>query len=178
MRSTVVDSGSTARTVSRWLAVDSGGTTRLIQRGFVIDSGGTARQIHTNDVVSLIGGTYGEVAPSPGTASGFYRLTSGGKEEGGNSGGTDSSTDWVVPNGSAGNYEVRATVDSGSLDGSSSATGSWLALTSTRTWNVACIALDPFGAQQSATLTIEVRRASDSTIVATTSVSLDAICTV
>ena len=45
--------------------------------------------------------------------------------------------DWVSPKGAApGSYECRADIVSGSLDGGSSATGSWLALTSTRTWTI------------------------------------------
>lgn len=65
--------------------------------------------------------------------------------------------DWVTPKAFApGAYECRATLNSGTL--SSGTTGSWLALTSTRTWTCANTA--------SANLTIEIRDAS-TTVVAT-----------
>lgn len=56
--------------------------------------------------------------------------------------------DWLHPKSAApGSYEIRATLNSGSLDPSSDATGSWLALTSTRIWTTTA----------SANLTIEIR---------------------
>ena len=65
--------------------------------------------------------------------------------------------DWVSPKAFApGAYECRATLNSGTL--LTGTTGSWLALTSTRTWTCANTA--------SANLTIEIRDAS-TTVVAT-----------
>jgi hypothetical protein len=60
--------------------------------------------------------------------------------------------DWISPNSAApGSYEARADVVSGSVTGS--ATGSWLALTTTRTWT---LALSSPGIS-SARLTVSIR---------------------
>lgn len=60
--------------------------------------------------------------------------------------------DWVSPNSAApGSYEVRADIVSGSVTGS--ATGSWLALTSSRTWTIQLLGEGFF----SAILTVSIR---------------------
>lgn len=47
----------------------------------------------------------------------------------------DTGTDWVIPQSEApGTYEVKCDVNSGAVGPSSDATGTWLALTTTRTW--------------------------------------------
>ncbi len=64
------------------------------------------------------------------------------------------STDWIIPNGSApDDYEVRATVNSGAV--SSGTTGTWLPLTSDRSWIVSCAGS---GSSAAANLTIEIRK--------------------
>lgn len=65
-----------------------------------------------------------------------YQLTSAGDiRQQTSSFGFQDIGDWANPKALApGSYEVRATVESGSV--SSGTTGSWLALTSTRTWTV------------------------------------------
>jgi hypothetical protein len=72
-----------------------------------------------------------------------------------NSGSGNYTNEWTNPitGGLGGSYEVRATLNSGSLAGGSSATGSWLALSSARSWTVTQVALG----NQSANLTIEIR---------------------
>jgi hypothetical protein len=63
--------------------------------------------------------------------------------------------DWISPKGRApGAYEARATLNSGTL--STGTTGSWLALTSTRTWTCANTA--------SANLTIDIRDGAGTTV--------------
>lgn len=74
--------------------------------------------------------------------------------------------DWVIPNGNASLYEVRATLNSGTL--SSGTTGSWLALTSTRTWTVTRSVIGV----STANLTIEIRRIGGTTILATAPVDM------
>lgn len=60
--------------------------------------------------------------------------------------------DWIVPKSAApGLYEVRATVTAGAL--SSGTTGTWLALTTTRTWSVQRTT----NGTSSCTMTIEIR---------------------
>lgn len=70
--------------------------------------------------------------------------------------------------GAAGDYEVRATLDSGSL--TSGTTGSWLACSTTRTW----VRQRTANGTSSAQLTIEIRRVSDSVVVGTGVWTLDA----
>lgn len=71
--------------------------------------------------------------------------------------------EWRVRGVSA-DYEVRATLNSGSLDAGSSATGTWLALTSSRSWF-----RDTDG---NASLTIEIRDASSLAVLASANVTL------
>ena len=72
------------------------------------------------------------------------------------SGGNSDEGDWVRPKSSApGSYEVRATLNSGTLDGSSDATGSWLALTTSRDWGVTRSTVGT----NTAELLIEIRKA-------------------
>lgn len=71
--------------------------------------------------------------------------------------------EWLV-RGTNTDFEVRATLTSGSLDAGSSATGTWLSLGTTRSWN-----RDTDG---NAALTIEIRDASTLTVLASANVTL------
>jgi hypothetical protein len=73
-----------------------------------------------------------------GTASVSYRLTNTGDIEWLSSiFGTQDIGDWISPkSGAPGSYEVRADLAPGSMALSSGTVGSWLALTSSRTWTV------------------------------------------
>lgn len=96
-------------------------------------------------VIDVQAGTYGN--PIPGQA-GLYRLESDGDVIVG--AGSDQG-DWVTPKASApGAYEVRATLNSGTL--ASGTTGTWQALTTTRSWTCAF--------DGTANLTIEIRDGS------------------
>jgi hypothetical protein len=67
--------------------------------------------------------------------------------------------DWIIPRALAGaNYEVRATLNSGSLFAGT--TGSWLGLGTTRTWTVQRTT----PGTQDANLTIEIRPVSGSVL--------------
>jgi hypothetical protein len=71
------------------------------------------------------------------TADAQYQLSAGGGAfEIVNSGLASLLYNWCVPASEAANYEVYATIVSGSLSGGSSATDTWLALSSSRTWLV------------------------------------------
>lgn len=75
---------------------------------------------------------------------------------------------WLTGAGTGANYEARATVISGSPSGT---TGSWLALSSSRTWSVT----DSTGSGPiTASLTIEIRDASTLTVYTTSTLSLSA----
>ena len=77
--------------------------------------------------------------------------------------------DWVDPKAAApGTYEVRATLNSGTL--TSGTTGSWLALTSNRSWT---LTQESVGAADQVDLTIEIRKGAGATL-ASASVTLDA----
>jgi hypothetical protein len=71
---------------------------------------------------------------------------------------------WVTPTTSADNWEVRATVISGSTPTGSSV-GSWLALTSDRTWTITA---SVEGTTVTGTIQLEFRRASDLAVDANT----------
>ncbi len=76
-------------------------------------------------------------------------------------GGSVDAGDWIAPKGAAGgNYEVMATVVSGSV--SSGTTGSWLALSSDRTWTRSRAT----SGSDTVVLTIEIRRTGTTTVLA------------
>lgn len=84
-------------------------------------------------------------------------------------GGTVDVGDWITPRSAAGAaYEARATVNSGSL--SSGTTGSWLALSSTRTWTLNQTSVGTTTCE----LTVEIRRASTGEVLDSTIVTLEA----
>ena len=79
--------------------------------------------------------------------------------------------DWIDPKASApSDYEVQATLNAGTLSGGSSATGSWLALTSNRSWTLGRVTV---GVADQVELTIEIRKGSGATLASAT-VTLDA----
>jgi len=88
-------------------------------------------------------------------------------DNGGATGASPGADEWLVGNPDAteaANWSVRATLDSGTLD--SGTTGSWLALTSARSWNVD-LPLGGSGRSQSATLSFEFSRDGGTTVHAT-----------
>jgi len=85
-------------------------------------------------------------------------------DHGGVSGASPGADEWLVGNPDAteaANWSVRATLDAGTLD--SGTTGSWLALTSARSWNVD-LPLGGSGRSQSATLSFEFSRDGGTTV--------------
>ena len=77
--------------------------------------------------------------------------------------------DWISPKASApSDYEVRATLNSGTL--TSGTTGSWLALSSNRSWTLTRATV---GAADQVNLTIEIRKGAGATLASAT-VTLDA----
>ena len=77
--------------------------------------------------------------------------------------------DWIDPKANApSDYEVQATLNSGTL--TSGTTGSWLALTSNRSWTLTRATV---GAADQVDLTIEIRKGSGATLASAT-VTLDA----
>jgi hypothetical protein len=108
-----------------------------------------------------------------GTQTATYTLESDGDVMSATTGGGSvDEGDWIDPKANApSNYEVQATLNGGTLTLGSSATGSWLALTSNRSWSVTQIVNS--GSSNAADLTIEIRKGSGATL-ATASVNLEA----
>lgn len=165
--------------------VNDNGTLRQIQRAFVNDNGtlreiteiavndnGTLREVFLTQVELAASYDYSQAVDNPTDASAGFRLASTGDILGAETSNISPSFlidegDWLV-SGAASDYEVRATLDSGAL--TSGTTGSWLALSTTRTWYCAQGGIGT----KTADLTIEIRRASDSVVIATATVSLRA----
>lgn len=77
--------------------------------------------------------------------------------------------DWIDPKANApSDYEVQATLNAGTL--TSGTTGSWLALTSNRSWTLTQVTV---GVAIQVDLTIEIRKGSGATLASAT-VTLDA----
>ena len=122
----------------------------------------------SRSVAQLTDVTASVTTSAPATA--WYEVRSNGKVYRSTIGGAVSYyEDWLL-SGAAGDYQVRATVTSGSVSGS--ATGSWLALTSTRAWSVT----DNFAGGPSATanITVEIRDTATNTVRASASITLNA----
>lgn len=86
------------------------------------------------------------------------------------SGSTDAG-DWVTPKAAApGGYYIHCTLNSGSLDASSSATGVDLALTSTRSWIVQRVS----AGTQTANLTFQIKDGPGGTVLATGTMNITA----
>lgn len=99
----------------------------------------------------------------PANASATFQLSSAGVASG--TGG--SSYNWLS-SGAPANYEVLATVTAGTL--SSGTTGSWQALSSTRSWNVSRTTIGT----RTATITIQIRETANPTVTDSGSITLTA----
>jgi hypothetical protein len=138
-----------------------GTTTAIANTNFVSGSTDLAQifmDINAATVPPLPNSNFRADAISPNNAICTYNWESDGDiieeiNETGTAGFTDVG-DWVSPKSAAPDlFEVRATITSGALAGGSSATGTWLALTSTRFWSV----VRSTNGTSSCSLTIEVR---------------------
>lgn len=98
------------------------------------------------------------------SATAYYQLSNDGNIYYSNEIGTHS---WLV-SGSAGDFEVRATVTSGSL--TSGTTGSWLSLGSAVTWSLVQTGVGG----TSAVLLIQIRDASSLSVLDSANITLDA----
>lgn len=134
------------------------GATRRDLREIWYGDGGTNRLVFAG--VNLLGLDPSHSVASPGTATATYSLTSAGLETATGS----SNNTWLLA-GSAADYDVRLTINSGTL--TSGTSGSWLNLGTTRTWT-----LQRSGAIGISTTntTVEIRSASTLTVLATATV--------
>lgn len=102
----------------------------------------------------------------------YYILTSSGLVQSSTQGGGTSPTTletWCTPTSQASNYEALVTVTSGSLSGGTS--GSWVALSSSRSWYV-----EEFisGNSNLCIFTVQIRRIGTSTTLDTATITLEA----
>lgn len=103
---------------------------------------------------------------SPTAATATYQLANNGDI---NVNGSDVG-DWINPKAAAGAaYECQATVLSGSF--TSGTFGSWLALSSSRSW---ALTNSSAGTTATASMTLEIRRTLDNLVVASVTVSFSA----
>lgn len=87
-----------------------------------------------------------------------------------NSDGTYTGGTWNSDSGVGSSYEVKMTVSSGAI--SSGTTGSWLALSSNRSWAVTDSTQD--GNAESATLSLQIRQVGTTTVLDTATITLTA----
>jgi hypothetical protein len=102
-------------------------------------------------------------------ASATYRLNSSGNAEYSENGGGYSVLEaWCIPAAQAANYECYATLVSGNL--TSGTLNTWLALSSSRSWNVTQSA----PGVDSATINVGIRRVGTTTILASADIEMNA----
>ena len=107
-------------------------------------------------------------------ANAYYFLTSGGQVEKSTDIGGINPTNleqWCTPTSQASNYEAYITVTGGSLTPGSAATGTWVALSSTRYWYVQ---ESRSGQSTTCTFTVQIRRVGTTTVLDTATITLEA----
>ena len=142
-----------------------GGAWTEVRTAFV-RVGGAWQPFHFNDVVSISDESITDVGGFSANASLIFRATGGLEAQRANAG-NYALPNWLTPPGGGSRYQIRATVQAGSVNGT---TGSWLSLGSDQSWFVASIA----GGGQSCSLLIEIRRASDGVVVDSATYNLGA----
>jgi hypothetical protein len=123
-------------------------------------------------VVAIADRTVSNARPNPSTCTAGYRLENDGDIHVSSSIGTYFDvSDWVTPTSAAGaDYECRATITSGTFTTGSSASGSWLALDTTRTWFVERTTVGV----KTCIFTLEIRRTSDGTVLDSATIEVTA----
>ncbi len=113
----------------------------------------------SNVVISISNETISALSFAPDNATAAYRLNSNGQVESLVNGSPTTLEQWCTPTSAAGNYEARVTVNSGAL--SSGTTGTWLALSTSRTWSV----VRSGAGSSSCNFTVEIRRTGTTTVL-------------
>lgn len=166
--STHVNDAGTWRAITE-IHVNDNGTWRRILEAYVND-GGTWRLVFVGDQIS-IGDTFVQSSMSGVTnATAVYRLDSDGLIYGTFSGTntiTAAGGNWIVPATNMANYEVNATLDSGSVSGTF---GSWLSLGTDRTWTLT----NTISGTDTGQITVQIRRISDGTVMDSAVISFEA----
>lgn len=105
---------------------------------------------------------------TPNANAAYYLLSSGVVSSYTSSGGTLNIGNWVTPTSAAANYEVYATLVAGTL--STGTTGSWLPLSTIRSWSRARGA-SGFSFVQ---ITVDIRLIGTTTVLGTANINLSA----
>lgn len=114
--------------------------------------------------VSITAQTFARVGTGSSSTTGSYTLDSDGNVY---KHGPALLETWLV-SGAAGDYEVMATLQSGSSP-TAGTMGSWLALSSDRTWSLTVGA----GTEDHTTFLVEIRRASDGMILDSATITIN-----
>ena len=101
-------------------------------------------------------------------AAASYRVKSTGYDYKIINGAETTNQQWITPTSQGGNYEVYATVTSGTI--TTGTFGSWLATTTNPTWGVVARS----GAYVAGVITMQVRKTGTTTVIDTWTVSLEA----
>lgn len=133
-------------------SVKDAGAWKEVQEGWVKDAG-TWKMFYQNLLVQLTSFNVTSTRIAPATATAGVRMTSTGLQQSNDDGVYTTEDTWLQA-GVNSDYEVRVTVNSGSLTAGS--TGTWLPMTSTRDWYVA----DSAGTFPTANITLELRLAA------------------
>jgi hypothetical protein len=121
-------------------------------------------------VISITNQNIADATTDPIIPRARYRLSSNGKVyEVTTSGGSVELETWCTPTAQASNYEVLATIVSGSL--TSGTTGSWLALSTTRDWYLEEYLIENTAVCQ---FTVQIRRIGTTTVLDTATIDLSA----
>lgn len=160
------DAGTWRQIQKVW--VNDAGTWRQIQNIYVNDAG-TWRLVYQAAVVFLTATIAGGTSFSPTNASVTYSLNSNGTISRVFNGNIFSIGQWIDPISAASEgYECRATLLSGTTPTGS--LGTWLALTSDQAWFLSRTTVGTTTCQ----LTVEIRRASDATVLTSQTVTITA----
>lgn len=162
-----VNDAGTARQI-REVWVNDAGTARRIQEIWVNDNG-TARQVFIGDLISIFDRTIVATTVNPGDATARWGLESDGDTVEQLNAVQSDIGDWITPKTNMANYEVRATLNSGTTP-SGSSLGSWLVLNNTRSWQLLRTSIGLVQCQ----LFVEIRRASDGTVLDSATINLTA----
>jgi hypothetical protein len=106
------DSSGDAQQIKRWFVRDSSGTPQALKRAFVRDSGGVARLIFTAVQVLPIS-IFGEARYPQAASAGFGFLSDGTEWQQTNTTGEQETIGVWDPSGDGSNYDIRATLLSG-----------------------------------------------------------------
>jgi hypothetical protein len=124
----------------------------------------------SNQSVSLSNDVITATSISPADATSIYQLNANGLIQGIRNGSTATEGTWLL-GGTASAFEVRATLQSGSLDGGS--TGVWMNLGSTRNWQRNNS--NNASSTTSAVIFVEIRDVATQTVLTSATITLQAV---